>query len=79
LSETGGAVNTLSLSTVAGANDLIKVTGNVAFSGVNSLLLSGFSGVAPANGVYPLITYTGTLTGFRRQLSGGGPSASRPW
>ncbi len=63
LSETGGAVNTLSLSTPAGANDLIKVTGNVSFSGVNSLLLSGFGGVAPANGVYPLITYTGTLTG----------------
>jgi autotransporter-associated beta strand protein len=63
LSETGGAVNTLSLSTPAGANDLIQVTGNVSFSGVNSLLLSGFGGVAPANGVYPLITYTGTLTG----------------
>lgn len=63
LTENGGINNQMELSTPTGTNDLMAVTGNLTLSGVNNIQLSAFGGGTIPSGVYPLITYTGTLTG----------------
>ncbi len=58
----GGATLTEGLSTlIAGNNDLVAVTGNLSVSG-NTIFLNPTGGTLQ-NGIYPLITYTGSLTG----------------
>ena len=63
LIETGNVNNVFQLSSPGSTNDMVVVNGNLSVSGVNILYLSSFSGAPVANGVYPLITYTGTFTG----------------
>jgi autotransporter-associated beta strand protein len=50
------------LPTSGTLHDALAVTGNLALSGVNPLVFRVASG-GPAPGTYPLITYTGSLTG----------------
>jgi fibronectin-binding autotransporter adhesin len=54
LTETNGAENYFDLP-----NDLVNVTGNLAFFGTNSLYISGTA----TAGVYTLFSYTGALVG----------------
>ncbi|HXS68621.1 MAG TPA: autotransporter-associated beta strand repeat-containing protein, partial [Candidatus Polarisedimenticolia bacterium] len=61
LTESGGVNNQFELG--AGSNDVINVIGNLTLSGANNLTLSAFGGGTIPTGVYPLITYTGTLSG----------------
>jgi autotransporter-associated beta strand protein len=63
LTENGGINNQMELSTPTGTDDLISVTGNLTLSGVNNIQLSAFGGGTIPVGIYPLITYTGTLSG----------------
>jgi autotransporter-associated beta strand protein len=61
-----GSLNQFDLSndstSVAKTNDLLAVTGNLVLSGTNMMEVRTLDGFLNA-GVYPLITYTGTLTG----------------
>ena len=61
LTESGGVNHQFELS--AGSNDLINVVGNLTLAGVNNLTLSAFGGGTIPSGVYPLIQYSGTLSG----------------
>jgi fibronectin-binding autotransporter adhesin len=63
LTEPGAVNNDFVLSTPTGTNDLLAVTGNLTLSGMNNIILSAFGGGTIPNGTYPLITYTGTLSG----------------
>jgi autotransporter-associated beta strand protein len=63
LTELGGVNNQLVLSTPAGTNDLINVTGNLTLTGNNNISISDFSGGTIPVGTYPLIAYSGTLSG----------------
>jgi len=57
-----GATLTEGLSTlIAGNNDLVAVTGNLTVTG-NTIFVNPTGGTLQ-NGIYPLITYTGGLTG----------------
>ncbi|HEV2454295.1 MAG TPA: autotransporter-associated beta strand repeat-containing protein [Verrucomicrobiae bacterium] len=59
----GGASLTNGLSaTVSGNNDVTVVTGNLTANG-NTIYINPFSGQLQSGGVYPIITYTGSLTG----------------
>lgn len=55
-------------ATPAAASDRLAVSGDLALSGVSRIDLSRLSG-PPAAGTYPLITYTGTLTGSTANVS----------
>ena len=58
----GGATLTEGLSTaIIGNNDLVAVTGNLTVNG-NTIYLNPTGGTLQ-NGVYPLITYTGSFSG----------------
>jgi autotransporter-associated beta strand protein len=63
LTESGNVNNQLELSTPGSTNDLINVTGGLTLSGVNNITLSAFGGGTIPFGTYPLITYTGALSG----------------
>jgi rhamnogalacturonan endolyase len=59
----GGTTLALDLPAIPGqANDSLAITGNLTLSDINPLVLRASSG-APPPGTYPLITFTGTLTG----------------
>ncbi len=68
-----GATNTVEIS--AGTNDLIVVNGNLTLSGSSTIKLQPLSAL-PA-GTYPLIKYTGTLSGGLGNLVLAGFPASR--
>lgn len=58
----GGATLTNGLSaTVNGGNDLVSVAGNLTVSG-NAIVLNLLNGTLQ-NGIYPLVKYTGSLSG----------------
>jgi fibronectin-binding autotransporter adhesin len=61
LENNAGITNGLA-ATVAGTSDLTVVTGNLTASG-NTIYINPFSGQLQSGAVYPIITYTGTLTG----------------
>ena len=63
LTESGGINNQFALSTPTGTNDLLNVVGNLTLSGANNVTLTAFGGGVVPPGVYPLITYSGTLSG----------------
>ena len=69
--ESGSVTNRFDLSDdpagVTKTNDLIKVFGNVALSGTNTILVNPLDGELSA-GVYPLIQFTGSLTGGTSNL-----------
>ncbi len=69
LVETGNVNNQFVLSQVGGTNDFLTVNGNLTLSGLNTISLSAFGGGAVSPGVYPLIGYTGTLTGGTNNFS----------
>ncbi len=66
LSQSGGVTNRFDFSDEPDGggktNDLIRVFGDVHLSGANVIKVSLIDGL-PGNGLYTLITYTGTLTG----------------
>jgi len=69
--ESGGVTNYFDLSSdptgTLATNDLIKVIGNVVLAGTNTFVINPLDGdLSP--GVYPLIQYTGTLTGGTSNL-----------
>ncbi len=70
--ELGRVLNQFDLSPdpngVTGSNDSIQVFGNVVLSGTNTIEIKPASGFL-GGGVYPLITYTGTLTGGLTNLT----------
>jgi rhamnogalacturonan endolyase len=71
LTQLGGVLNQFDLSpqpTNSGANDRIQVFGNVTLNGTNVLEINQTGGFL-GGGVYPLITYTGTLTGGLTNLA----------
>ncbi len=64
--ELGKVLNQFELSSdpngVTGSNDMVRVIGNVILNGTNTIAITQTAGFL-GGGVYPLITYTGTLTG----------------
>ncbi|HEY1787381.1 MAG TPA: autotransporter-associated beta strand repeat-containing protein [Verrucomicrobiae bacterium] len=69
-----GATLTNSLSaTVNGSNDLVAVTGNLTVNG-NTIVLNLLNGTLQ-NGIYPLIKYTGSLSGSFAGVQTVSPSA----
>ena len=66
LVESGSVTNLFDLSDdvtgVVKPNDLIKLAGNLTVSGTNIFLVNPLNGML-ADGIYPLIQYSGTLTG----------------
>ncbi len=69
-----GATLTNDLSgTVSGSNDLVAVTGSLTVNG-NTIVINPLHGTL-GNGVYPLITYTGTLSGSFAGVQTVSPSA----
>src|SRR5208283_2362127 len=70
LIESGGVNNQFVLSQVGGTNDFLVVNGSLnVSSGTQTISLSEFGGGAVPPGVYPLISYTGTLTGGTNNFS----------
>src|SRR5262249_54553683 len=65
-SETGGVLNQFDLSNdptgASKTNDRVSIAGNLVLSGTNTIAINQTDGYL-AGGVYPLFTYTGTLTG----------------
>lgn len=49
-------------------NDLIQINGNLVLSGTNTFVFHLLSPALPPGSVYPLINYTGTLTGSINNL-----------
>ena len=72
LTELGGAVNQFDLSNdpsgVTKTNDRINVIGNLTLTGTNIIEITQLDG-GLGGGVYPLITYTGTLSGGLNNLT----------
>lgn len=70
--ELGSVLNQFDLSIdpngLTGTNDLLRVIGNVVLSGTNIIEIKQTSGFL-GGGVYPLITYTGTLVGGLTNLT----------
>lgn len=67
--ELGSVLNQFELSSTPNSgNDVLKVFGNVVLSGTNTIAITQTSGFL-GGGVYPLITYTGTLTGGLTNLT----------
>ena len=50
-------------------NDLLVVAGNLTLSGTNTLVIRKLNGTLPPGSVYPLINYSGTLTGSLANLT----------
>lgn len=79
LTLSGGVTNRFDLSDdptgTIKTNDLIRVFGNLSLSGVNVLKFSLLDGL-PGNGVYTLITYSGTLSGSLANFSLSGISGT---
>jgi len=69
LTESGGVNNQFALSNPTGTNDLILVNGNLTLTGVNNIVLSEFGGGTIPPGTYPLIAYTGALSGGTNNFS----------
>ena len=63
LTESGSVNNQLVLSTPGSTNDLISVAGPLTLTGTNNFTLSSFGGGTISNGIYPLIAYSGALSG----------------
>jgi autotransporter-associated beta strand protein len=63
LTESGNVNNVFALSAPTGTNDLINVVGDLTLSGANTITITAFGGGTIANGVYPLIAYSGALSG----------------
>jgi fibronectin-binding autotransporter adhesin len=63
LTESGGVNNQLELSTPGSTNDFINVVGNLTLSGLNNFTFTAFGGGIIPPGTYPLIAYSGTLSG----------------
>ena len=72
LTELGGVLNQFDLSNDptggAGSNDVVQVFGNVVLTGTNAIVITQTGGYL-GGGVYPLITYSGTLTGGLTNLT----------
>lgn len=70
--ELGSVLNQFDLSSdpngIAGSNDLLQVFGNVVLSGTNVIEIKQTSGFL-GGGVYPLLKYTGTLSGGLANLT----------
>ncbi len=66
LIQAGGVLNLFDLSTdptgMTNANDVVEVAGNLGFKGTNIIRVNPLGGYLPA-GLYPLIRYSGSLTG----------------
>ena len=79
LTLSGGVTNRFDLSDdpsgTTKTNDFIRVIGNLNLSGVNVLKFSLLDGL-PGNGVYTLITYSGTLSGGLANFSLSGISGT---
>jgi fibronectin-binding autotransporter adhesin len=71
--ESGATVTNDLSATVNGTNDLIVVTGNLTVNG-NTIVLNPLHGTLQ-NGIYPLITYTGSLNGSFNGVQTASPSA----
>jgi len=48
---------------VTKTNDRVQINGNLVISGTNSFVFNLLDGALPPGSVYPLVNYTGTLTG----------------
>jgi autotransporter-associated beta strand protein len=48
---------------IAKTNDLVQINGNLDIIGTNTFVFSLLNGTVPPGSVYPLVNYTGTLTG----------------
>ena len=63
----GGALWTVDLAATntvgAGSNDLAVVAGNLAFTGLNTILLNPLSATIASPATYTVLTYDGSLTG----------------
>lgn len=71
----GRTLNDFDLSNnPSGSNDLLVVTGNLTLSGTNTLVIRKLNGTLPTGSVYPLITYSGTLSGSLANLTVSGLS-----
>lgn len=72
LTELGSVLNRFDLSPdpsgITGSNDLLQVVGNVTLAGTNIIEINQTSGFL-GGGVYPLIKYTGTLSGGLANLT----------
>ncbi len=68
LSESGSVTHQMEVSRPAGTNDLINVVGNLSLTGLNTVQLSAFGGGIIPSGIYPVINYSGTLTGGLNNL-----------
>ena len=64
---TGRTMNDFDLSDdasgAAKTNDLVNITGNLTLLGTNTLVIRRLNATLPPGSVYPLINYSGTLTG----------------
>lgn len=69
LTENGNANNQFELSSPAGTNDLINITGDLTLTGTNNILLGHFGGGNIPNGTYPLINFSGNFNGNLSQLA----------
>ena len=70
LVEGGNVNNQFVLSKPGGTNDLLIVNGNLdVSSGIQNITLNEFGGGVVTPGTYPLILYTGTLTGDATHFS----------
>lgn len=71
LTETGGALNRFELSNdptgLVKTNDQLRIVGNLSLSGSNSLYVTLLDGPL-ANGLYKLITYSGSFSGSLANL-----------
>jgi autotransporter-associated beta strand protein len=63
LTESGGTIQQMELSTPSGTNDLVSITGDLNASGVNNFVLSGLGGGQIPSGTYILMTYSGNFNG----------------
>jgi fibronectin-binding autotransporter adhesin len=59
--ESGASLTEGLSTTIGGNNDLVAVTGNLSVNG-NTIFINPTGGILQ-NGIYPLITYTGSLAG----------------
>lgn len=67
LTMNGRTLNNFDLSDdpsgLAKTNDLLVINGNLTLLGTNAIVINRLNGSLPAGSVYPLINYSGTLTG----------------
>lgn len=63
LIEQGSVTHRFEISAPGSTNDLIAITGDLDLNGVNPVIVKPFPHGTIATGLYPLITYTGSLVG----------------